>query len=221
MKARFLFSAMLVVILALGLASCSDGGGSSGPNFNGTWNNGNMQLILDGNNWTFVDITWKFDPAKGTFTNDDTSITLAMTHSTTASGRANWYSYTMPPMTFQYSHNGNTLIMSGGTGDLAIANGTWTRYASGSIKTKFEGAWHSRDPNNPTNNVNTFIFNGNKVSYKSIYNGQEVDSFQGAFGFNDSYLAIIHSPSGVYTDRYVFDSSGLHFPGGFGSFVKE
>ena len=29
MKARFLFSAMLVVILAFGLVSCSDGGGSS------------------------------------------------------------------------------------------------------------------------------------------------------------------------------------------------
>ena len=227
MKARIFFLFMLVVMLASGLTfvSCDSsggsGGGSSGPNFIGTWSNGNFHLILGGNTWTFVDVSWNEYITRGTFTFGETSVTLTATNFYSAHADAWRPLANIPPTPFQYTLNGNTLVMSGGIGELSIANGTWTRYAGGSVATKFEGLWYSRDPNNPTANFSTLEFTGNKFSQTRIVGGNVTSSFEATFAFTSTRIITFHSGR-AFEDPYTLVGNSLTIRGyGFGPFTRE
>ena len=92
-------------------------------------------------------------------------------------------------------------------------------------KTKFEGTWYSRDPNNPTNNWASLVFKGNTVSYKNYYNGQQAIYFEATFTFTDTTITTTHTAGpdsgSTFTDPYTLDSNGLYMPNHGGMFNKE
>ena len=69
----------------------------------------------------------------------------------------------------------------------------------GGTKTKFEGSWYDRDPNNPTVNYLFFKFTGNEFLYQNYEGGQIYQSKPGTFTFTDSQITFIPPAPDTYT----------------------
>ena len=115
------FLVVMVVVLGLFLVSCDDGNGNT-VNFNGTWTKDNIQFIIGGNEYTIVVNT--NNHKKGNFTHTATTLTLTDTHEWQSN---NWLSGSWNPVTVTYHLSGDTLTISGGTGNNEVYNGVWTR----------------------------------------------------------------------------------------------
>jgi len=104
--------------------STGGGGGTEGigNSFEGSWNNGTVQLILSGNTWTRKEDGT--NNSKGTFSiNENTkTVTFVFTH---IWSNSNWVERSSQTFTANYNLNGNTLVLSNSNHN--GINGTWTK----------------------------------------------------------------------------------------------
>jgi hypothetical protein len=131
MDKRSLISIVLIGLLGFGMVfvGCDNGStGGSGETtaktkLEGTWNKDDMQFIFIGN--TFTTKAGGTYCNKGTFVDNGTTLGYTQTHYW-SNDNNNWVARTYTG-TCGYVINGNTLTLSGFTGNDAEWNGDWSR----------------------------------------------------------------------------------------------
>lgn len=104
----FTASLGLVLLFALSFAGCKHD--SDASPFDGTWkrSDGGYTMVMSGNNW--VSFLNGENNYKGTFTYDESMLTLNFTQGWNGSS---WVSYSAAPQTATYNLSGNTLTFGG------------------------------------------------------------------------------------------------------------